>query len=58
MSVTVGCPCKNLLRVTAVVVPSEFDYSLAKCGDNSYELDLNVTAFEHYYFDAYLHIYD
>ena len=59
MSVTAGCPYKNLLKAIAVVMPSEFDYFLTKCGDNSCELDLNVTASKHYYFDAsQLHIYD
>ena len=59
MSVTADCPYKSLLKAIAAVMPSEFNYSLAKCGDNSCELDLNVTASKHYYYDAsQLHIFD
>ena len=56
---TVNCPYKKKLKAIAIVKPSEFDYSLAKCGDNFYVPDLNVAVSERCHFDySIVHICD
>ena len=59
VSATAYYPYKNLLKAITFVKPSKFDYSLAKCCDNSCELGLNAMASERCYFDvSQHHIYD
>ena len=59
VSATAYYPYKNTMKVTAIVEPSEFDCSLAKCCDNSCVLDLDAMASERCYFDvSQHHIYD
>ena len=59
VSATAYYPYKNTMKVTAIVEPSEFDYSLAKCCDNFCVLGLDAMASKRCYFDVTQHhIYD
>ena len=52
-SVTADYPYKNLPKAIVIAWPSEFHCFLAKYGDSSCVPDLDATASESCYFDAF-----